>query len=225
LQAPLLPLLQQVEIGTFLLELCTPRAGELEVLTDLPTWCRVGIGVVNQKHDRVEPVEEITARGRRAIALFGAERVVLTPDCGFATFADNPVASAHVAEAKLRAIVRAAPGPACRLAASCRRPTVACGRRCPEWDAATNPLPSTIYIYAHFAGIFSRQGREDAKDTLHRERDVQDGRYKSGKPRAEDSPARKGPVTGRAMNGPIADANTAIWVLTIICAACKCCGP
>jgi len=105
---PLLPLLQQVEIGTFLLELCTPRAGELEVLTDLPTWCRVGIGVVNQKHDRVEPVEEITAQGRRAIALFGAERVVLTPDCGFATFADNPVASPHVAEAKLRAIVRAA---------------------------------------------------------------------------------------------------------------------
>jgi len=38
----------------------------LEVLTDLPTWCRVGIGVVNPKHDRVEPVEEIAARGRRA---------------------------------------------------------------------------------------------------------------------------------------------------------------
>jgi len=33
---------------------------------------------------------------------------VLTPDCGFATFADNPVASPDVAEAKLTAIVRAA---------------------------------------------------------------------------------------------------------------------
>ena len=40
--------------------------------------------------------------------LFGAERVLLNPDCGFATFADNPVASARVAEAKLRAIARAA---------------------------------------------------------------------------------------------------------------------
>jgi 5-methyltetrahydropteroyltriglutamate--homocysteine methyltransferase len=38
----------------------------------------------------------------------GADRVLLTPDCGFATFADNPVASARVAEAKLRAIVEAA---------------------------------------------------------------------------------------------------------------------
>jgi 5-methyltetrahydropteroyltriglutamate--homocysteine methyltransferase len=34
--------------------------------------------------------------------------VLLTPDCGFATFADNPVASPAIAEAKLRAIVQAA---------------------------------------------------------------------------------------------------------------------
>jgi len=39
---------------------------------------------------------------------FGADRVLLTPDCGFATFADNPVASARVAEDKLRAIAAAA---------------------------------------------------------------------------------------------------------------------
>ena len=43
----------------------------------------------------------------RAVDLFGAERVLLTPDCGFATFADNPVASARVAEAKLKSIVEA----------------------------------------------------------------------------------------------------------------------
>ena len=40
--------------------------------------------------------------------IFGPDRVLLTPDCGFATFADNPVASARVAEDKLRAIVEAA---------------------------------------------------------------------------------------------------------------------
>ncbi len=31
-----------------------------------------------------------------------------TPDCGFATFADTPIASADVAEGKLRALVEAA---------------------------------------------------------------------------------------------------------------------
>jgi 5-methyltetrahydropteroyltriglutamate--homocysteine methyltransferase len=105
---PLLPLLASVNVGTLFLELCTPRAGELDVLRDLPRECRVGVGVVNQKHERVETVEEIVARAEHAIRAFGADRVLLTPDCGFATFADNPVASARVAEDKLRAIARAA---------------------------------------------------------------------------------------------------------------------
>jgi 5-methyltetrahydropteroyltriglutamate--homocysteine methyltransferase len=105
---PLVPLLSSLPVGTLLLELCTPRAGEIDVLRDLPAGSRVGVGVVNQKDRRVEPVEEIVARARRAIDVFGADRVLLTPDCGFATFADNPVASPEIAEAKLTAIARAA---------------------------------------------------------------------------------------------------------------------
>ena len=104
---PLVPLLASLDVGALLLELCTPRAGDIEILKALPTTCRIGVGVVNQKHARVERVDEIVARARRAIELFGADRVLLTPDCGFATFADNPVASASVAEAKLRAIADA----------------------------------------------------------------------------------------------------------------------
>ena len=45
---------------------------------------------------------------RAAIDLLGKERVLLTPDCGFATFADNPLASAKIAEQKLCAIADAA---------------------------------------------------------------------------------------------------------------------
>ena len=105
---PLVSLLSSLDVGTLFLEICTPRAGELDVLADLPPDVRVGVGVVNQKHDRVEPAETIADRGRRAVKLFGPDRVLLTPDCGFATFADNPVASASVAEAQLRAIVQAA---------------------------------------------------------------------------------------------------------------------
>jgi 5-methyltetrahydropteroyltriglutamate--homocysteine methyltransferase len=104
----LLPLLASLSIGTLFLELATPRAGELDVLRDLPRTTRIGVGVVNQKHEAVEAVEDIVRRAEQAVRLFGADRVLLTPDCGFATFADNPVASATVAEAKLRAIVLAA---------------------------------------------------------------------------------------------------------------------
>ena len=105
--------------GTLFLELCTPRAGEIDVLKDLPASGR--IGVVNQKLDRVESPEEIVAQARRAVEIFGADRVLLTPDCGFATFADSPVTPARVAEDKLGAIARAA--------------TILAGRAPGQWSA------------------------------------------------------------------------------------------
>ena len=104
---PLLDLLGQVEVGTLFLELATPRAGEAEALRDLPDDKRIGVGVVNPKTDEIEAPEAVGERISRAVEMFGAERVLLTPDCGFATFADNPVASARAAEAKLGSIVEA----------------------------------------------------------------------------------------------------------------------
>lgn len=104
---PLVGTLGQLNVGTLLLELCTPRAGEIEVLSTLPDHLRIGVGACNQKHAHVETVASIVAHAERAIRLFGAERLLLTPDCGFATFADNPVSSEAIAEAKLAALVQA----------------------------------------------------------------------------------------------------------------------
>lgn len=106
--APLVDTLAGMRVGTYFLELCTPRAGEMEILRALPADRRIGIGVVNQKHTRIESPDEVLGKARKAAALFGPERILLTPDCGFATFADNPVASAQIAEQKLRAIADAA---------------------------------------------------------------------------------------------------------------------
>ena len=105
---PLLGFLSGVPVGTLFLELCTPRAGEMELLRALPERLRIGVGVVNPKRPEIESPEEIEARARRAIDLFGRGRVLLVPDCGFATFANNPLASAEVAERKLAAIAAAA---------------------------------------------------------------------------------------------------------------------
>jgi 5-methyltetrahydropteroyltriglutamate--homocysteine methyltransferase len=104
---PLLPLLATIPVGTVFLELCTPRAGEIEILRDLPESVRIGVGVVDQKSERIETPEEIVARAERAIALFGPNRVLLNPDCGFATFADSPISSFDVARAKMAALVKA----------------------------------------------------------------------------------------------------------------------
>jgi 5-methyltetrahydropteroyltriglutamate--homocysteine methyltransferase len=105
---PLLGLLSRAPVGTLFLELATSRAGDVEVLAGLPAEKRLGVGVLNQKRTEVETAEEIVARAERAIRLLGPERVLLNPDCGFATFADNPITSARVAQAKLAAAVDAA---------------------------------------------------------------------------------------------------------------------
>jgi len=42
-----------------------------------------------------------------AISLFGRDRVLIQPYCGFATFADNPVPSAAAAQVKIAAMVEA----------------------------------------------------------------------------------------------------------------------
>lgn len=104
---PLLETLQAMKVGAYLLEMCTPRAGEMEILRALPADARIGVGVVNQKHAEPEQVDEVAAMIGHAIGLFGAERVLLHPDCGFATFADNPICNASGAEAKLAVIAQA----------------------------------------------------------------------------------------------------------------------
>ncbi|HND53965.1 MAG TPA: hypothetical protein PLV92_16255, partial [Pirellulaceae bacterium] len=91
---PLADTLRAIPVGTYFLEMCTPRAGEWDVLRRLPDEARIGVGMLNPKSDRVESVEELSAAITRAIGLFGRDRVLLNPDCGFATFADNPVNSA-----------------------------------------------------------------------------------------------------------------------------------
>jgi 5-methyltetrahydropteroyltriglutamate--homocysteine methyltransferase len=105
--APLVPLFSSLPIGTLFLELCTPRAGEIEVLKDLPRGFRIGVGVVDQKSKRVESPAEVIARAEHAIALFGPDRVLLNPDCGFATFADNPISGFEIARAKLAVLAQA----------------------------------------------------------------------------------------------------------------------
>jgi 5-methyltetrahydropteroyltriglutamate--homocysteine methyltransferase len=104
---PLLGALAQMRVGAYLLEASTPRAGDMALLKALPEDARIGVGVCNQKLPRVETAEEIAPRIRRAIDLFGKDRLLLHPDCGFSTFCDIPLSSAAVAEAKLAAIVAA----------------------------------------------------------------------------------------------------------------------
>jgi len=104
---PLLATLRAMRVGAYLLEMCTPRAGEMYLLRSLPTDARIGVGVVNQKCRDTEIPADVATRINRAIELFGVERVLLHPDCGFATFADSPICGSSSAEEKLAVIAEA----------------------------------------------------------------------------------------------------------------------
>ena len=106
--APLLPLLSRAPVGTLFLEMCTERAGDARLLAQLPRDKRIGIGAINQKRTEIETPESICAHIEPLVQLLGAHRVLLNPDCGFATFADNPLASAAIATQKLAALSQAA---------------------------------------------------------------------------------------------------------------------
>ena len=65
------------------------------------TTSGVAVGVVNQKRQRLEPIDEPLTRAEQAVRCLVLGRVLLLDDCGFATFADNPVVAADLAEQKL----------------------------------------------------------------------------------------------------------------------------
>ncbi len=103
---PLLPLLKGLAVGTLFLELSTPRAGEIEVLAELPESMRVGVGLLNPRQSAAESEDEVWSRARRAVDVLGKDRVLFNPDCGFATFAANPVATLMEAERKCALLAR-----------------------------------------------------------------------------------------------------------------------
>src|SRR6266851_3013677 len=87
---PLLPWLMRMDVDQLVLEMATPRAGEIEVFEEYR----------NEK--------EIVARVKDVLKYFDPDKIYLNPDCGFGTFAERCVNTADVAYHKLKAIHEAA---------------------------------------------------------------------------------------------------------------------
>ncbi len=104
--APLLPLLSSVPINNVILETCTPRAGDWAILAGLRDDQRIGIGIFNQKAPHEETFDAVLERGRTAVSMFGKDRLLFNTDCGFATFADNPILAGKEAEAAMAMLAK-----------------------------------------------------------------------------------------------------------------------
>jgi 5-methyltetrahydropteroyltriglutamate--homocysteine methyltransferase len=105
---PLLPYLVQMHIDQLVLEMATPRAGELDVFKEYANEKELGLGVVNPRTDEIESPTMIVQRVKEVLKFFAPEKVYLNPDCGFGTFAERCVNTPEAAYRKLKAIGEAA---------------------------------------------------------------------------------------------------------------------
>ena len=105
---PLLPYLVQMHIDQLVLEMATPRAGELDVFKEYANEKELGLGVVNPRTDEIESPTMIVQRVKEVLKFFAPEKIYLNPDCGFGTFAERCVNTPETAYRKLKAIGEAA---------------------------------------------------------------------------------------------------------------------
>lgn len=105
---PLLPYLMRMHVDQLVLEMATPRAGELEVFKEYRNEKELGLGVVNPRTDDIEEPAAIVQSVKRVLPFFDPDKITLNPDCGFGTFAERCVNTPEVAYRKLKAIGEAA---------------------------------------------------------------------------------------------------------------------
>ena len=105
---PLLPWLMRMNVDQLVLEMATPRAGEIEVFKEYRNEKEIGLGVANPRTDTVEDPKEIVGRVKDVLKYFDPDKIYLNPDCGFGTFAERCVNTPDIAYRKLQAIAEAA---------------------------------------------------------------------------------------------------------------------
>lgn len=96
---PLFPALLEARCEQFLFEYANREMAELELFKEYPPDRQVGVGVVDVKAYQIEGPEEVARRIHAALQWVPAERLWISPDCGFWE------APRHVAVGKLQAMV------------------------------------------------------------------------------------------------------------------------
>ncbi len=98
----------RADVDHFLLEFDTPRAGGFAPLRFVPKEKGVVLGLVSSKTPHLESIESLKHRVDEATRFISADRLAISPQCGFAsTMGGNPVTEADE-RAKLKLCVDAA---------------------------------------------------------------------------------------------------------------------
>ncbi|QEH33073.1 2-hydroxypropyl-CoM lyase [Aquisphaera giovannonii] len=99
---PLFPHVGRAKVNQLALEFASREMAEVDLLAGLPEAMDVAVGLVDVKNTWIEPAELVADRLRAVLRYVPAERVSVTPDCGFSQTAR------HIAAAKARSLVEGA---------------------------------------------------------------------------------------------------------------------
>jgi len=102
------PVFGSVHADRLLLEYDDERSGSFDPLRLVPGDKVVVLGLVTTKTSRIETVEQVKARLDEARSRVDAERLALSPQCGFATSVAGNAITSQAQRAKLALLVRAA---------------------------------------------------------------------------------------------------------------------
>ena len=104
------PIFGSVRADRLLLEYDDERSGTFDALSLVPDDKVVVLGLVTTKTSRLETDDAIAARLTDAASRVGAERLAVSPQCGFATSAAGNAITQEAQRAKLALLVRIARG-------------------------------------------------------------------------------------------------------------------
>jgi 5-methyltetrahydropteroyltriglutamate--homocysteine methyltransferase len=102
------PVFGAIRADRLLLEYDDERSGTFDALSLVPDDKVVVLGLVTTKTSRLEVADVITGRLKEAAARVGAERLAVSPQCGFATSAAGNAITQDAQRAKLALLVRIA---------------------------------------------------------------------------------------------------------------------
>ena len=74
---PLLPWLMRMNVDQLVLEMATPRAGEIEVFKEYRNEKEIGLGVANPRTDTIEDPKQIVSRVKDVLKYFDPEKIYL----------------------------------------------------------------------------------------------------------------------------------------------------
>jgi 5-methyltetrahydropteroyltriglutamate--homocysteine methyltransferase len=102
------PIFRSIRAQRLLLEYDDDRSGSFEPLREVPEDKTVVLGLVSTKLARLEPLEELTSRIEQASRFVPAERLAVSPQCGFASSIVGNRLTVEDEKRKLQRVVEAA---------------------------------------------------------------------------------------------------------------------